>query len=136
MLIACTVYMLFPNGQSLRPKLIGYDESLIRLIRIIYSHDTPNNSAPSIHVIYSLAAHAAITFYNNNRKKIEWVNIISLIMAVLCIVSTVFIKQHSAIDLIFGIIVSVFLYYLIYVFGKEFEVKHKANMINEDIHWS
>jgi len=126
--IACMVYMIFPNGQTLRPELNLYNEPIIRLIRIIYSHDTPNNSAPSIHVIYSVAAHAAISFYNNNRNRIAWVNIISLIMAVLCIVSTVFIKQHSAIDLIFGIIVSGFLYYLIYVFGKEFEVKHKANI--------
>jgi len=118
MLIACTIYMLFPNGQSLRPKLIGYDEPLIRMIKIIYLNDTPNNSAPSIHVIYSVAAHAAITFYNNNRKKIEWVNKVSLITAVSCIISTVFIKQHSVIDLIFGIIVAVILYFFIYVFGK------------------
>ena len=117
--IACAVYMIFPNGQALRPELNLYNEPIIRLIHIIYSYDTPTNSAPSIHVIYSVAVHSAITFYNSNRNKIVWVNIISLIMTALCIASTVFIKQHSVIDLISGIIVSVFLYYIIYVFGKK-----------------
>jgi membrane-associated phospholipid phosphatase len=130
MVIAFSVYMIFPNGQTLRPELDLYDEPIIRLIRIIYSNDTPNNSAPSIHVIYSIAAHAAITFYNNNRNKVVWINRISFIIAVLCIISTVFIKQHSVIDLIFGIIVSVFLYYLIYVFGKEIAEKRKTNIVH------
>ena len=114
MMISCTIYTLFPNGQALRPKFQGYDNPLIHLIRIIYTNDTPNNSAPSIHVIYSVAAHAAIVHYNNARKKIVWVNRISFVLAALCIVSTVFIKQHSVIDLFFGLIVSAILYLLIY----------------------
>lgn len=115
MIIACIVYTLFPNGQNLRPELQGYDAPLIRLIQLLYTNDTPNNCAPSIHVIYSFAAHAAITFYNNNRKKIVWINKVSFIIASLCAVSTVFIKQHSVIDLILGLGVSVLLYILIYV---------------------
>jgi len=117
MMIACTVYTLFPNGQALRPKFQEYGNPLIRLIRIIYKNDTPNNSAPSIHVIYSVAAHTAITYYNNRRKKSVWVNRISFIIAALCIVSTVFIKQHSVIDLFFGLFISAILYLLIYGTG-------------------
>lgn len=114
MLIACTIYTLFPNGQNLRPELAEYDRTLIALIRLIYTNDTPTNCAPSIHVIYSVAAHAAITFYNNSRNRISWLNSVSFIIATLCIVSTVFIKQHSVIDLIMGLIFSGLLYYLIY----------------------
>jgi membrane-associated phospholipid phosphatase len=115
MFVACTVFTLFPNGQALRPVLSsGYDEPLIALIRLIYMNDTPANSAPSIHVIYSVAAHAAIAYYNNGRKRIRLVNSISRIIAVLCIVSTVFIKQHSVIDLVMGLVFSGFLYYFIY----------------------
>lgn len=128
MMVACIVYTLFPNGQTLRPELNGYDAPLIRLIQLIYSNDTPNNSAPSIHVIYSVAAHAAIAFYNNNRKRIAWINMASLILSVLCIMSTVFIKQHSMIDLIFGLIVSAVLYILIYGrrTGKTTEAKYNS----------
>ena len=117
MMVACLIYTLFPNGQTLRPELHGYDEPFVSLIRLIYKNDTPNNSAPSIHVIYSVAAHSAIAYYNNNRKKIAWLNSISFIAAALCIVSTVFIKQHSVIDLIFGLMISAVLYLLIYRTG-------------------
>ena len=120
MLIACTIYTLFPNGQNLRPQIIGENNSiLLRWISIIYASDTPINCAPSIHVIYSLASHAAITYYNNNRRKIAWVNIVSFILAMLCISSTVFIKQHSVIDVILGFFVAASLYYVIYVIGAK-----------------
>lgn len=114
MVIACSVYSLFPNGQALRPALGGYDEPLVHLIRFIYSNDSPANCAPSIHVIYSVAAHTAIARYNNFRRRIAWVNGVSLALSALCILSTVFIKQHSVIDLIMGLVLSGMLYLLIY----------------------
>ena len=119
MAVACTIYTLFPNGQALRPMLKNYDEPLVRLIRLIYSNDSPANCAPSIHVIYSVAAHAAISFYNNNRKRIVWINAASFVLAGACILSTVFIKQHSVIDLIMGLIFSVLLYRFIYRWGSQ-----------------
>jgi membrane-associated phospholipid phosphatase len=113
MMIACTIYTLFPNGQALRPVLRGYEEPLVRLIRFIYASDTPANSAPSIHVVYSVAAHAAIARYNS-RRQIPMVNGASFILAGLCILSTVFIKQHSVIDLTAGLLLSALLYFIIY----------------------
>ena len=114
MVIACTAYTLFPNGQVLRPVLTGYDEPLIRLIRFIYSNDTPTNSAPSIHVIYSVAAHSAVAYYIMSINRFIWVKWLSLFVSALCIISTVFIKQHSLIDLILGLAVSGLLYFLLY----------------------
>ena len=114
MIIACTIYTIFPNGQSLRPDLSGYDEPLMRLIRFIYTYDSPVNCAPSIHVIHSVAAHAAICRYN--KLRVAWVNRTSFIIAGLCVISTVFIKQHSVIDLLAGLAVSCILYLLIYNF--------------------
>lgn len=115
MFIACAVYTLFPNGQALRPQLsAGIREPFVGLIRFLYLIDTPTNSAPSIHVIYSFAAHAAIVHFNNSRRRIGWINAVSLVISVLCIVSTVFIKQHSIIDVAAGILVSLVLYWVIY----------------------
>ena len=114
MMIACAVYTLFPNGQALRPVLGNYDEPLVSLIRFIYSNDTPANCAPSIHVVYSVAAYIAVSRYNNLRWHARWIKNTSLIMAVLCILSTVFIKQHSIIDLVMGLFLSALLYLLIY----------------------
>lgn len=114
MIIACSIYSLFPNGQALRPDLNSHNEPLVRLIRFIYSVDSPANCAPSIHVIFSVAAHTAIARYNNLRQRIGWINGASLILSALCILSTVFIKQHSVIDLIMGLLLSGVLYLLIY----------------------
>lgn len=113
MLIACTVYTAFPNGQALRPVLKPTTEPLTDMIYHLYRIDTPANCAPSIHVVYSVAAHAAI-YHHNNSKQFSWINIISFIVSVLCILSTVFIKQHSVIDLFAGLILSAVLYLIIY----------------------
>lgn len=117
MIISCTVYTLFPNGQELRPENINELEGIfVGLIRSIYGVDTPTNSAPSIHVIYSVCAHIAIYRYNNQHRRILWINIVSLILSASCILSTVFIKQHSVVDLVAGLFVSALLYFAIYIF--------------------
>ena len=114
MLVACTVYTCFPNGQPLRP-VIKNPRGLLRVaIYYLYAIDTPTNSAPSIHVVYSVAAHVAITRHNNRRQRNRWMNGASLLVAVSCIVSTVFIKQHSVVDLVLGLMLSAVLYLLIY----------------------
>lgn len=113
-MIACLAYTLFPNGQALRPQLQDAQGPLNHLIQGLYRIDTPVNSAPSLHVIDSVAAHAAVAHYNRSHRNLRWVSAVSLTLAVLCILSTVFIKQHSVIDLFLGLIVAAVLYIAIY----------------------
>ena len=65
-------------------------------------------------MIYSVAAGVAICRYNSLHWRSVWVHFVSVTLGVLCIASTVFVKQHSVIDLIAGLFVSSLLYFLIY----------------------
>lgn len=122
MSICYITYMVYPNGQNLRPVLTDTD-IFTRLVQFIYSTDTPTNCCPSIHVIDSLAVHAAIMNYDGfkNKKRIKSASFI--IMCLICI-STVTLKQHSCIDGFIGMGLSLVLYIGIYKIDWE-TVKEK-----------
>lgn len=106
------IYLLFPNGQNLRPSIVEND-FLSNLIKNIYISDTPTNSAPSMHVLDSIAVHLAITRCNKLKNK-RYIKYTSAIIMGLIIASTVMIKQHSIIDVIYGVILSLIIYLVIY----------------------
>ena len=113
MMIACFIYTVFPNGQELRSKVIA-DNWMGDIIRHLYSVDTPTNSAPSIHVMHSVAVHAAISHYKGFTGARHMVRIASFIAMVLICLSTVMIKQHSVVDVFTGLIASAFIYLFAY----------------------
>ena len=112
MSIFLVIYYLWPSYQTLRPKLTGTD-IFTNIISFIYSADSSSNICPSIHVLNSLAAHIAISkssFFKD--KKILKAG--SFILMLLICLSTVFLKQHSALDGIYAIVLAIILYILIY----------------------
>ncbi|MFT9496702.1 phosphatase PAP2 family protein [Anaerosolibacter sp.] len=112
MTLSFILYFIFPNGQALRPVIMEKDV-FSRLIRYIYTIDTPTNSAPSIHVINAMAIHMALA----RCKRLEKNKIIissSFIIMMSIIASTVMIKQHSILDVVYGIGLSTLLYWFIY----------------------
>jgi len=115
MCFACLVYTVLPNGQFLRPYVLGSDWCS-QLIAQLYRSDTPFNSAPSIHVIYSMGATYAIMRHNRNasKRRKAILAVLTWSLTVLICLSTVFVKQHSVIDMFTGIAVGLALYALIY----------------------
>ncbi|HQF40691.1 MAG TPA: phosphatase PAP2 family protein [Opitutaceae bacterium] len=104
------IYLLWPNGQNLRPALAALGEGWhYDLIRWLYSVDTPTNSNPSMHVIDSMAVYLAL-------KRDRWLSgrrgfqVANLVLNVVIIASTVLVKQHSIIDVICGLAFSWVLY--------------------------
>lgn len=97
---ACAIYTIAPNGQRLRPHILG-DGFFERWVAFTYSADSPNNVAPSLHVLDSIAIHAALVHCEKFRKHRVLV-IISTVLCVACSISTVFVKQHSVIDVFMG----------------------------------
>ena len=90
------VSLIFPNGQDLRPVLSG-DSIFIEAVRFIYHSDTPTNVLPSIHVFNSLACCMAIL--KNQRKKYKkTTDCLTILLTILIIMSTMFLKQHSVVD--------------------------------------
>lgn len=112
-LIICTV---FPNGQNLRVE-ITRDNILAELVKILYKNDTNTNVFPSIHVFNSLGIMIGINKSTWLKKQpycgaVQWS---STILAILIVFSTVFLKQHSCVDVIGGIILAIILYYIVYI---------------------
>jgi len=90
-------FFLLPSKQDLRPEIFPRDNFLTGLVRFLYAVDTPTGVCPSMHVAWSLALISAWT-----RKKdspIFWRWSVTAWCALIC-VSVVFIKQHSALDIL------------------------------------
>ena len=112
-LIASAVY---PNGHLLRPAEFDRDNIFIRMVCFLYQADTSTNILPSIHVFNSIAAHMAVV-HTPELAKNKWTVRGSRLLAVSIILSTVFLKQHSCVDVISGILLGMFMNDLVYQSG-------------------
>lgn len=113
MTIFIVVSYVYPNGLELRPTTFTRDNIFIQLTKMIYSMDTPTNVLPSIHVFNSMAVYFAVK--NSERlkenKAAKWG---AFLMTSSIILSTMFLKQHSVIDVLTALILSCLSYDLIY----------------------
>ncbi len=117
MTVCLIIYTLFPNGQKLRVDYsqLGRDNILIGSIKMLQSSDTPFNVFPSIHCLNSIAMHIAIQKSKKITRYRKTIVISSLILCILIILSTVFTKQHSILDVYGAIGLSVVLYIIAYI---------------------
>lgn len=112
MSLSYVIYMIFPNAQYLRPKITQNDIFSI-MIKRMYAIDTPTNVCPSIHVIDAIGVY--IAFANSHKLKGKhFVKALSLFTTILICISTLFIKQHSIVDVTAGVIFSIVLYLAVY----------------------
>lgn len=114
MSLSLFICQIFPNGTTLRPENLDPNKNIFtHMVAFIYKSDTPTNVFPSIHVFNSIATHVAIVrsrfFYNNIKVK----TVSFIIMISICL-STLFLKQHSFLDVVGATILSYVIYQLIY----------------------
>ena len=109
---ALLAFFLFPTCQHLRPVLFWRHDLLTRMIVSIYANDTNTNVCPSIHVIGSLAVWLAARDMKQLPPLLRKFFIPA--MAILISVSTVFLKQHSALDILAALLVCAAAYPLVY----------------------
>lgn len=123
-LIICTIY---PNGQDLRADISGIDSIFSNAVQSLYNTDTNTNVFPSIHAFNSLGIMIGIikSEWLKNKPYKTFVKLASTILSVLIILSTMFLKQHSVIDVIGAIIMAIVLYYIVYVPDWKRLSKHK-----------
>ena len=96
----------------LRPEVFPRDNALTRFIAGFYVFDTNTNVCPSLHVIGSLAAFFAFWYAPVFSAK-KW-RIASAIAAFLICISTVFMKQHSVLDVLAALPLCAIAYYFAY----------------------
>lgn len=114
-MIICLIY---PNGVDMRPASLERNNICARIIKLLWATDTSTNVFPSIHVYNSLAIHIGLVrskaLENNKGLKA-----LSLVTCILICMSTLFLKQHSFIDVLGACILMTILYYFIYVPAEE-----------------
>ncbi|MDR1130998.1 MAG: phosphatase PAP2 family protein [Oscillospiraceae bacterium] len=105
-------YAVFPNGQNLRPVYFPRDNILIDAVKLLYARDTNTNVLPSLHVFGTLAAVLAIL--KCDRLRDRWFRTFIIVLSVFICMSTVYIKQHSILDVFTGVPLACVFYCIIY----------------------
>ena len=108
MAAAIIVFILFPNGQRLRPWKVGEGPCAWLVAHLIYANDTNTNCCPSLHVMNQLAVYFGLCRSRLLEDR-PGIRRALLILTVLVCASTVFIKQHSIEDVAVALILEFFL---------------------------
>jgi membrane-associated phospholipid phosphatase len=110
--LTLVIYFIFPTSQNLRPETFARDNILTRFTAWFYTFDTNTNVCPSIHVLGAMAAMYA-GWDCKNLQKYGW-KIAFFVTAMLINISTVFMKQHSVVDVVAALILCVVFYPVCY----------------------
>lgn len=97
--LSMVICAIFPNGQDMRPTEFASENLFTQMMQAIYAADTNTNVFPSVHVVGSIAALFAY-FDSDGLKKLR---IPAFFLVILISASTVFVKQHSVLDILGGV---------------------------------
>ena len=130
-MIGMTVFLVvswvYPNGLAIRPDSFADNNVFTQLTRFVYSVDTATNVLPSIHVFNSVGIYLAVKDSERLSQK-KGIQYASLIMTTLIILSTMFVKQHSVVDVVAGLTLSYVSYELVYG-GRAVQIWNSMNMV-------
>ena len=93
--LAIAIYILYPTRQDLRPEAFVRENFLTKGVSFLYSVDTSTGVCPSLHVAYSFGIFSV---WSKEKTVSLWWKLFVLFAVVMICLSTVFIKQHSAVD--------------------------------------
>ena len=115
MTVSGAIYLLWPNGQDLRPDLSQPRGLFEWMLSGLYDIDTNTNVLPSLHVSCTAAVIACIWTTPGVRR--VWPRCAVTLLGLLVASSTVFVKQHAILDLFAGAalgVVSVLIAFAVY----------------------
>lgn len=112
MILFTATSLVFPNGHNLRPDYTG-DGFFGRCVEFVYSIDTPTNILPSLHVFLTVVATIGFMHRKELRSKKGFSTAI-IVTAILIILSTMFLKQHSIVDVISALLLNLICYSIFY----------------------
>ncbi|MCD8326271.1 MAG: hypothetical protein LUC90_06175 [Lachnospiraceae bacterium] len=98
------IYAIWPNGLQLREEITSTN-ICAWIVKTIRSIDPPCNVCPSIHVSSTVAAHMVIIRYRGFQHN-RLIKTVSWILVFLIPAGTLFIKQHSVIDVFWGVVLT------------------------------
>ena len=106
MTIFLVISCIFPNAQDLRPVTFERSNIFVKAVQYLYQTDTPTNILPSIHVYNSLVIFFALN-QSARLQKHFLVRFGSGVLTASIILSTMFLKQHSIVDVSMGILMGI-----------------------------
>lgn len=109
-LIACLVYLFFQTYVPRQPVLD--DDIFSKILKFIYSYDRPYDCFPSLHAAFSASIATYLVFM---RSKWAWV---SVLFAILIVISTLFVKQHFIADAVSGVLLGITMTWLVHSVSK------------------
>lgn len=116
--------VLVPNGQHLRPENVQVDGLGTWIMSIIWAADTPTNVFPSMHVLGCIGN--IICCFDSKVFK-PWHRAVITVLCVLCMASTVLVKQHAFIDTVGALAVAILVALIVW---RKRIFKHKALAAN------
>lgn len=113
MTLFLVISTIYPNGHLLRPTDFERHNIFTLAVWLLYQVDTATNIFPSIHVFNSIAAHRAVA-NNEKLRNNPFIRRGSFLLMASIILSTMFLKQHSSLDVIAGVLLGILLDQLVY----------------------
>lgn len=113
MAVCLLCFYFYPTGIDFRPTVFARDNFAVGLVKLLYAADQPKNVCPSLHCYESAVIHIAIVKSRIFSSK-RFIRYLSLCVMILIWISTVFVKQHSVIDLFFSAVLTAVLYWAVY----------------------
>jgi len=112
--ITAIIYVIWPNMQMLRPNMTDFprDNWMTDIIKGLYGYDTNTNVCPSIHVLGAVAVGWA-GWHSAHFRGWGW-KLFFVISTILVSISTVFLRQHSIIDVIAAVVLCIVCYILVF----------------------
>ena len=126
MTIFLIISTIYPNGLQLRPETFTRDNIFVDMVKQLYAVDTSTNVLPSIHVYNSLGAYIAVS-HCSKLKQHRWIQNLTLLLTISIILSTMFLKQHSIIDVVAAFFMAGILYIIVY---KPIKLRGKNSLEN------
>lgn len=107
MMLALSFCLVVPNGVALRPRYVLGSDVFARTVRLLWRADTSTNVCPSIHVFNSVMVDLAVQRCSClGSRRGQWVRWGSRLLCVSIVLSTMLLKQHSVIDAVCGLVLS------------------------------
>ena len=104
MICALPIYLLFPTQLNLRPASIPGNDIFAIGTRFIYTVDNSKNVCPSLHVAVSYLMARDWMKYGDHKQAV-----FMMVLNIIICISTLFLKQHSFIDVVCGVLWAIFI---------------------------
>ena len=114
-MVAMAIYILYPSRQDLRPDVMPRQNLFTFILSFIYAFDTSTGVCPSLHVAYSLGILSAGL---KDEARSGWFKAGLTCFVVMVCLAVCFVKQHSALDVLFALPVGLLAEALVY--GRDY----------------